>query len=160
MIHDETLRAIASGDHPDPFSVLGMHEEDGEFVVRTFLPGDARRVQAVSVGGYSLGDLAPVNSDGLFAGIVSASEVVPYRLRVVWDDATVAEVEDPYRFPPTLGEMDLHLFGEGNHHRLYDKLGAHISEVDGVGGTAFAVWAPNARRVSVVGDFNGWEGRR
>jgi 1,4-alpha-glucan branching enzyme len=160
MIHDETLRAIASGDHPDPFSVLGMHEEDGEFVVRTFLPGDARRVQAVSVGGYSLGDLAPVNSDGLFAGIVSASEVVPYRLRVVWDDATVAEAEDPYRFPPTLGEMDLHLFGEGNHHRLYDKLGAHISEVDGVGGTAFAVWAPNARRVSVVGDFNGWEGRR
>jgi len=160
MIHDETLRAIASGDHPDPFSVLGMHEEDGEFVVRTFLPGDARRVQAVSVGGYSLGDLAPVNSDGLFAGIVSASEVVPYRLRVAWDDATVAEVEDPYRFPPTLGEMDLHLFGEGNHHRLYDKLGAHISEVDGVGGTAFAVWAPNARRVSVVGDFNGWEGRR
>jgi len=128
--------------------------------VRTFLPGDARRVQAVSVGGYSLGDLAPVNSDGLFAGIVSASEVVPYRLRVAWDDATVAEVEDPYRFPPTLGEMDLHLFGEGNHHRLYDKLGAHISEVDGVGGTAFAVWAPNARRVSVVGDFNGWEGRR
>jgi len=160
MTRDETLRAIASGDHPDPFSVLGMHEEDGEFVVRTFLPGDARRVQAVSVGGYSLGDLAPVNSDGLFAGIVSASEVVPYRLRVVWDDATVAEVEDPYRFPPTLGEMDLHLFGEGNHHRLYDKLGAHISEVDGVGGTAFAVWAPNARRVSVVGDFNGWEGRR
>jgi 1,4-alpha-glucan branching enzyme len=160
MIHDETLRAIASGDHPDPFSVLGMHEEDGEFGVRTFLPGDARRVQAVSVGGYSLGDLAPVNSDGLFAGIVSASEVVPYRLRVAWDDATVAEVEDPYRFPPTLGEMDLHLFGEGNHHRLYDKLGAHISEVDGVGGTAFAVWAPNARRVSVVGDFNGWEGRR
>ena len=160
MTRDETLRAIASGDHPDPFSVLGMHEEDGEFVVRTFLPGDARRVQAVSVGGYSLGDLAPVNSDGLFAGIVSASEVVPYRLRVAWDDATVAEVEDPYRFPPTLGEMDLHLFGEGNHHRLYDKLGAHISEVDGVGGTAFAVWAPNARRVSVVGDFNGWEGRR
>jgi len=159
MIRDETLRAIASGDHPDPFSVLGMHDEEGGFVVRTFLP-EARSVQAISTAGYRLGDLDLVHSDGLFAGPVSASERVPYRLRVAWDGATVVEVEDPYRFPPTLGETDLYLFGEGNHLQLYEKLGAHVSEVEDVRGTTFAVWAPNARRVSVVGDFNGWEGRR
>jgi len=159
MIRDEGLRAIASGDHPDPFSVLGMHEEDGGLVVRAFLPG-AGSVQAVSTDGESLGELEPVHGDGLFAGSVSAPERGPYRLRVTWKGGETAEVEDPYRFPSLMGETDLYLFGEGNHLRLYEKLGAHLSEVEGVAGTVFAVWAPNARRVSVVGDFNFWDGRR
>ncbi len=157
-IRDEALRAIAAGDHPDPFSVLGMHEEGADLVVRAFLP-DARSVEVISASGDSLGELEPMHPEGLFAGPVSIPERVPYRLRVMWGDEMV-ELEDPYRFPSLMGEMDLHLFGEGNHHRLYEKLGAHISEVDGIRGTAFAVWAPNARRVSVVGDFNGWDGRR
>ncbi len=159
MIRDEDLRIIAAGDHPDPFSVLGMHEEDGRLVVRVFLPG-ASSVEAVSADGESLGELEPAHQDALFAGPVSAPERVPYRLQVTWGSGETVELEDPYRFPSLMGEIDLHLFGEGNHHRLYEKLGAHVTEIEGVGGTSFAVWAPNARRVSVVGDFNFWDGRR
>jgi 1,4-alpha-glucan branching enzyme len=83
----------------------------------------------------------------------------PYRLRIDWDGNEV-ELEDPYRFPPALGEQDLYLFGEGNHHNVYDKLGAHPMTLEGAGGVSFAVWAPSASRVSVVGGFNNWDGRR
>ncbi|MBA2346331.1 MAG: 1,4-alpha-glucan branching protein GlgB, partial [Rubrobacter sp.] len=157
MIRNQDFQMVAAGDHPDPFSVLGMHEEDGSLVVRAFLP-DASSVEAVSADGKSLGDLDPVHQDAFFAGPVT--ERTSYRLRVTWRSGETAEIEDPYRFPSLLGETDLYLFGEGNHHRLYEKLGAHVTEVDGVAGTVFAVWAPNARRVSVVGEFNFWDGRR
>ncbi|MEW6635539.1 MAG: 1,4-alpha-glucan branching protein GlgB [Actinomycetota bacterium] len=158
MIHQEAVRSIVAGDHPDPFSVLGPHEEDGTPVVRAFLPG-AVEVEVVSArDGSSLGALERVHPDGLFAGPVSGRE--PYRLRVAWESGLQGELEDPYRFGSTLGEQDLYLFGEGNHLRLYEKLGAHPTTLDGVAGTVFAVWAPNARRVSVVGDFNHWDGRR
>ena len=159
MMRDQDLQMVAAGDHPDPFSILGMHEEDGGLVVRAFLPG-AGTVEAVSNDGKPLGELNPGQPDGLFTGSVSVDERIPYRLKVTWKGGETMEVEDPYRFPSLVGESDLYLFGEGNHHRLYEKLGAHVTEVDGVAGTVFAVWAPNARRVSVVGDFNFWDGRR
>jgi 1,4-alpha-glucan branching enzyme len=126
-------------------------------VVRVFLPG-ARTVEVVSYDGDALGELERIHPDGLFTGPVA--EMVPYRLLIAWEGGGEAEVEDPYRFPAVLGEQDLYLFGEGNHLRLYEKFGAHPIEFEGVAGTSFAVWAPNARRVSVIGDFNFWNGRR
>ena len=160
MRYEDAVASVVAGDHPDPFSFLGMHPAgDGGFVVRTFLPG-ASAVRVVSADGDILGELERAHPDGLFAGPVSVRERVPYRLRVAWNDGGQAEIEDPYRFPQVLGEQDLYLFGEGNHLELYEKLGAHQMELEGVAGTGFAVWAPNAHRVSVVGNFNLWDGRR
>ena len=102
-------------------------------------------------------ELERIDSAGLFAGPLDGLQ--HYRLRARFGDNEV-EMEDPYRFPPVLSDFDLYLLGEGNHLRMYDKLGAHPMEIEGVAGVAFAVWAPNARRVSVVGDFNFWDGRR
>ena len=159
MKHEEAVRSVVAGDHPDPFSFLGMHQSANGLVVRAFLPG-ANSVEVVSAEGDALGELDLVHPEGLFAGPISATQRSPYRLRVAWEGGGEDEIEDPYRFPQLLGEQDLYLFGEGNHLKLYDKLGAHTMELDGVAGTSFAVWAPNARRVSVVGDFNFWDGRR
>ncbi|HSK99623.1 MAG TPA: 1,4-alpha-glucan branching protein GlgB [Rubrobacteraceae bacterium] len=157
MTHEEAVRSIVAGDHPDPFSFLGLHATEDGLAVRTFLPG-ASAVEVVSSTGAPLGELECVHPEGLFAGPVA--ERVPYRLRVAWEGGGEAEIEDPYRFPRLLGEQDLYLFGEGNHLRLYEKLGAHPTVLEGVAGTSFAVWAPNARRVSVIGEFNLWDGRR
>jgi len=157
MRQDDAVAAIVAGDHGDPFSFLGLHQSEDGPVVRAFLPG-ASAVEIVSRNGNAIGTLRPIHPGGLFAGPVRQS--VPYRLRVAWEDGGEAEVEDPYRFPGVLGDQDLYLFGEGNHLGLYEKLGAHLMELEDVAGTSFAVWAPNARRVSVVGAFNFWDGRR
>ena len=157
MRHDDAVAAIVAGDHPDSFSFLGVHQtERGDFVVRAFLPG-SRAVEVVS-DREVLGPLERIHPDGLFVGTVARTG--PYRLRVTWEDGGEAEVEDPYRFPSVLGEQDLYLFGEGSHLGLHEKLGAHPMNFEGVSGTSFAVWAPNARHVSVVGGFNFWDGRR
>jgi 1,4-alpha-glucan branching enzyme len=147
-------REIIAGRHADPFSYLGPHTENDKTVLRVFLP-DAKRV--VAVGDNCERELARLDPAGLFAGPLNGLQ--HYRLRARFGDNEV-ELEDPYRFPPVLTDYDLHLLGEGNHLRLYDKLGAHPMVLDGVNGVAFVVWAPNARRVSVVGDFNFWDGRR
>ncbi len=159
MTNEETFQTIVAGDHGDPFAILGMHKEDGgDLVVRTFQP-DASSVEVVSTDGEdSYGELESVHPEGLFVGTLSIKELTPYKLRVTWDEEV--ELHDPYRFPPVLEEGDLYLFGEGNHHYLYEKLGAHPIEIEGVAGVSFAVWAPGASRVSVVGGFNNWDGRR
>ncbi|MGB3681511.1 MAG: 1,4-alpha-glucan branching protein GlgB [Rubrobacteraceae bacterium] len=158
MTIEETYQAIVAGDHGDPYAVLGIHEEEEGFVVRTFQPG-ARSVEVVSADGDSLGELKSIHPEGLFAGPVSIEKQSPYKLRIDWD-GTVVELEDPYRFSSAMGEQDLYLFGEGKHHYLYEKLGAHPMTLEGVEGVSFAVWAPGAGRVSVVGGFNNWDGRR
>ncbi len=147
-------RDIIAGHHADPFSYLGPHTEGDRAVVRVFLP-DADRVVAVDEGGEH--ELARLDAAGLFAGPLDGAQ--HYRLRARFGDNEV-EMEDPYRFPPVLSDFDLYLLGEGNHLKMYDRLGAHPMVMEGVAGVAFAVWAPNARRVSVVGDFNFWDGRR
>ena len=147
-------REIIAGRHADPFGYLGPHTENDETVVRVFLP-DARRVVAVGESGER--ELERIDPAGLFAGPLDGLQ--RYRLRAQFGDNEV-ELEDPYRFPPLLSDYDLYLLGEGNHLRLYDKLGAHPMTLDGVAGVGFVVWAPNAQRVSVVGDFNFWDGRR
>ena len=97
---------------------------------------------------------------GIYEAILEDEpQVVPYHLRVTARDGHVTEIDDPYRYGRILSDFDMYLFGEGNHTRIYDKLGAHVLDVGGTIGVHFAVWAPNALRVSVVGDFNGWDGR-
>jgi len=147
-------REIIAGHHADPFAYLGPHVENDRTVLRVFLP-DASRVVAVANG--SERELERIDPAGLFAGPVDDPH--HYRLRAHFGDSEV-EMEDPYRFPPVLSDFDLYLLGEGNHLTLYDKLGAHPMELEGVSGVAFVVWAANAQRVSVVGDFNFWDGRR
>jgi 1,4-alpha-glucan branching enzyme len=148
--------AVIDGCHADPFRFLGPHVDAGRGVLRVFLP-DAIEVFAIWVDGRET-SLDRIHERGLFLG-PRPSDATRYRLRVRFREATV-EMEDPYRFPPILSDLDLHLLCEGNHLQLYDKLGAHPCTLDGVTGVAFAVFAPNARRVSVVGDFNVWDGRR
>jgi 1,4-alpha-glucan branching enzyme len=153
---DQAALAIVAGYHSDPFTYLGPHDENGRRLVRAYLPG-AERVAVVDETGRET-DLAQVHPAGLFCGPI-ASRPRQYRLRASFGDRSV-EFEDAYRFPPVLSEYDLYLLGEGTHLRAYDRLGAHPMSIEGVEGIAFAVFAPNARRVSVVGDFNSWDGRR
>ncbi len=150
----EQAKAIISGRHSDPFSFLGPHKEDDRTVLRVLLP-QASRVIAIEKGGREQ-ELTQIDQAGLFAGPIADHR---YRLRAHFGSHQV-ELEDPYRFPPLLSDFDLYLLGEGNHLHLYDKLGAHPWTIEGVAGVGFVVFAPNAQRVSVVGDFNGWDGRR
>jgi 1,4-alpha-glucan branching enzyme len=153
------LEALVRGEHRDPFGLLGPHAgPGGATIVRAFLPG-SRSVIVVPADGAAA-TLQRVHPDGLWAGPASVAPGARYRLRVEDAAGRVEDVEDPYRFPSTLSSYDLHLMGEGTHYRLYERLGAHPVTIEGVTGVRFAVWAPNARRVSVVGDWNNWDGRR
>lgn len=156
LVDLDEARAILEARHGDPFEILGLHERDGESTVTAFVP-DATAVAVLT----HAGDEAPLDpvsgAPGLFVGLVDTDSA--YRLRASNEELTW-EFEDPYRFGPVLGEIDEHLIGEGTHHRLWRALGAHIMEHEGVQGVHFAVWAPNAERVSVTGDFNSWDGRR
>jgi 1,4-alpha-glucan branching enzyme len=148
--------AIVEGRHSDPFHYLGLHKEGGKKIVRAFLP-EATQVDAVGEHGDAR-KLTRIHEAGLFAG-AAPEGADRYQLRARFGN-NVVELEDPYRFPPVLSDFDLYLLGEGTHQRIYDKLGAHPMTLDGVEGVAFVVLAPNARRVSVVGDFNYWNPRR
>src|ERR671932_1511126 len=152
------LERLVRREHADPHSILGAHPHDGGVVVRAFRPA-ASAVRVVPEGEDAVA-LECVHPGGVFEGVVDGAELpLAYHLEVDYPDAGTVEVEDPYRFLPTIVELDLHLVGEGRHEELYERLGAHEREIGGVVGTAFAVWAPNARSVSVVGDFNSWDGR-
>ncbi|MBE7158967.1 MAG: 1,4-alpha-glucan branching enzyme, partial [Rhodospirillales bacterium] len=148
---------LAAGSLQDPFGVLGPIDTGLGRYVRVFLPG-ARSVQVASrKDGRALGALVPSQPDGVFVGRVETAE--PYRLRIEWPDA-VQETEDPYSFGLLLSELDLHLFNEGRLFEMAFTLGANPMTVEGVRGTRFAIWAPNAQAVSVVGEFNTWDPRR
>jgi 1,4-alpha-glucan branching enzyme len=147
--------AVIGGYHADPFRYLGPHDENGHRIVRAFLP-QADEVAVISDNRQS--KLVRVHESGLFSGEIPA-DVQRYTLKVRWKD-NIVDLEDAYRFPPVLSDLDLYLLGEGTHLESYDKLGAHPMRLEGVDGVAFVVFAPNAKRVSVVGDFNLWDGRR
>ena len=153
------VEALVRAEHPDPFSILGPHDDEqgGQFI-RAFVP-EALSVQVLSRdGNETLGSLEATQVPGLFVGQFSTRQ--PYLLKIQWAGGEQS-TEDPYSFSQLLlGEMDLYLFAEGNHRDLGSCLGAQVTSIDGVEGVRFAVWAPNARRVSVVGDFNIWDGRR
>ncbi|MCF6368178.1 1,4-alpha-glucan branching protein GlgB [Rhizobium halophilum] len=151
------LQAIVDGRHGDPFSILGRHPVGQTNVVRAFVPG-ALSVEVIGAQDDSLiAEMEKVFAGGLYAADIGGRS--NYRLRIHWPDA-VQETEDPYSFDLLLGDLDLHLISQGTHYDLGRTLGAQPMEIEGVSGVRFAVWAPNARRVSVVGDFNAWDGRR
>ncbi|MDY0748638.1 1,4-alpha-glucan branching protein GlgB [Paucibacter sp. R3-3] len=161
MLHAEAIAALLAARHGDPFSFLGLHQDpDGARHLRALLP-HARHVEAWSADGKTLlCTLTALHDDGVFEGAYPKGAAPDYRLQVTWDDGNRSLLDDPYRFPTVLGEMDAWLLGEGKHLRPYEVLGATPREMLGVAGTAFTVWAPNASSVSLLGDFNYWDGRR
>lgn len=163
LISRAQVDALVNADCDDVFALLGLHAwEAGEsqdgFVLRAYFPG---ATEVVAVSPDETRDIVKLGliRDGVFAAWVDAEEAFAYKFRVCYDDWQEVR-EDPYRFASTLDETDVYLFSEGTHERLYDWMGAHLWEVDGIRGTRFCVWAPNARRVSVVGVFNFWDGRQ
>ena len=158
------VKAIVRGECGDPFGVLGPHvvrrSRRPAVAIRAFFPGaDQVAVMPTEIGAAPQ-PMERMHAAGLFE-VVFADRPEPfgYQLEVRDRDGIVCRCEDVYRFPSTLSDFDLHLLGEGTDYRAYEKLGAHLATVDGVTGVRFAVWAPNARRVSAVGDWNGWDGR-
>ena len=157
----DQLDLLVRGEHGNPHQVLGPHPHDGGVTVRTLKPL-AKRV-GVRHGDGTLYELTHEH-EGIWVGVLPVADVPDYRLEVEYDGAPAIVVDGPYRFLPTLGEMDLHLINEGRHELLWTVLGArvHHYEVplgDPIIGTSFAVWAPSARAVRLKADFNRWDGR-
>ncbi len=165
ILDTKTVDALAEGKYyGDIFAVLGMHrdinEDEQKFVfVRTFQP-QAKSVTVVRKDTRQTYEMRLVHPNGLFQADTDSADFFDYFLKIELSDGKMYETEDAYRFWPVLGEMDLYLYNEGKHNEIYEKLGSHPITHQGVKGVSFAVWAPNARRVSVVGNFNDWDGRR
>ena len=158
-VEQGSLDALVGAYHGDPFAVLGMHQVGERLTVRVFRP-EARAVTVREVDGQREWPAVQVHADGFFEAVLEGAEQrFRYALAFTAHDGHAWTERDPYSFGTILGPLDLHLFAEGQHWQLYEKLGAHLTEIDGARGTTFHVWAPNAQRVSVVGDFNRWDGR-
>src|SRR6202162_5087083 len=157
-IPPDELNSFLSGTHSDPFRILGPHRMGDDLAIRAFRP-DARKIDIVLDGQEPI-QAEKIHRDGFFqASVPNATRDLDYRLRITNWDGSEYTMRDPYQYGPIMGEVDLHLFNEGQHWQLYEIMGAHLREISGEHGVYFAVWAPNAQRVSVVGDFNGWDGR-
>lgn len=162
MLTEEILHSIDDGSHGDPFSVLGPHITDVEgkkkLIIRVFRP-DAKEV-ALIISSKTRHTMTRLSEGGLFEYIFPRRKKIPeYRLSVTPFQGQAYSIDDPYRFEPAIKELDLHLWGEGNHAKSYSFMGAHPKTIDGVQGTHFVVAAPAATRVSVIGSFNQWDGR-
>lgn len=161
----EEIRRIITVDHHDPFQVLGAHvvNVDGKNVVavRAFLPDASEAIVVEERNGRREFQMEKVDDNGFFESLIfDWYDVLPYRLKKKSPSGETEVIYDPYSFLPTLTDFDLYLFNAGDHHRIYEKLGAHPMTINGIQGVQFAVWAPNARSVSLVGDFNNWDPRR
>jgi 1,4-alpha-glucan branching enzyme len=152
------IKHILKADHGHPFDFLGAHPSGERIVIRAFLP-EARHAWIIRDGVDPV-EMRRCHHDGFFECRVTTTFPISYRIRVATHDNHEYEFHDPYSFGPVLSDFDLHLFGEGTHYQNYEKLGSHIRSINGIRGVHFAVWAPNAQQVSVVGDFNRWDGRR
>ncbi len=163
---DEVYRVIFN-DHHDPFRVLGAHviHDNGSssVAIRSFLPGaeSAAVIVEEKKGRKTEYQMERIHEDGFFEVLIKdRSEVFPYQIKKVMTGGKSEVFHDSYAFMPTLTDFDIYLFSAGDHHRIYEKLGAHFAEINGIAGVQFAVWAPSARSVSVIGSFNGWDRRR
>ncbi len=152
------IEAIVGGYHSDPFSVLGPHIVGNDLVIRAFLP-QAETVQVLTDDQELY--MERRHWDGFFECCLADTEMsTSYQFKITTHHHEEQILEDPYAFPSTIQELDSYLLAEGTHMQMYEKLGAHLHTVNGIPGTVFTVWAPNALRVSLVGDFNHWDGRR
>ena len=161
----QLIEQLITGTHWDPLAVLGPHtrEQNGSaaLVIHCFLPEANEAEVLVSPHEQPAFPMSRIHESGLFEAVLpQPSNVSRYRLRVTDYAGRVSERYDPYAFAPLLSDFDLHLFAEGTFFRAYETLGSHLRTIDGIAGIHFVVWAPNAGRVSVVGDFNQWDGRR
>ncbi|KIG18585.1 1,4-alpha-glucan (glycogen) branching enzyme, GH-13-type [Enhygromyxa salina] len=162
MLTQAEITALVRAEHDDPFAVLGPHLSDAGLWVRALLPG-ATSIELLDTDGSVVAPLASIHPDGLFELLLDTNPPAlgwAYQLQVHYPHGHTERIDDPYRFGSTLGELDRHLLGEGSHLRPWQVLGAHAREQQGVAGVRFVVWAPNAARVAVIGDFNQWEPRR
>ncbi|MEI6085065.1 MAG: 1,4-alpha-glucan branching protein GlgB [Verrucomicrobiota bacterium] len=162
MDYIESIQRLVQGSHGSPFDLLGPQAtgpEQAGVVIRTFQP-NAATVELVEPALQSSRPMRRIHPDGLFELHCPDRNRFSYRLRMTGPDGHVWELDDPYRFPLLITDFDQHLLGEGTHYRTYEKMGAHPVTLEGVHGVHFALWAPNAQRVSVVGDFNHWNGRQ
>ena len=163
-LSNASVKAIVQGECGDPFAVLGPHvirrARRPAVAIRAFLPNAAQVTVVPAEVGALPQPMERLHASGLFEAVFAdRRELFGYQLEVRDRDGIACRCEDAFRFPSALSDFDLHLLGEGTDYRAYEKLGAHLATVDGVTGVRFAVWAPNARRVSAVGDWNGWDGR-
>ena len=156
----DEVNALVAGLHPDPFRILGPHRVGNELAIRVFRP-DAKEVAVVVQGKAPKRVPAErLSREGFFEAILpETNRDISYQLHLTGSDGSTAVVYDPYAYGTIMGDIDLHLFSEGNHLQIYEKFGAHLRKIGEVEGVYFAVWAPNAQEVSVVGDFNGWDPR-
>ena len=160
MLSKEETDAIVNGNHGNVFAVLGIHRDKGskKVFVRVFNPF-AIDIEIIDKKEKHLKKMVKVDERGLFQANFDKTTDFAYKLKITNDRGEVYVADDAYSFPSTFGDIDEYLFAQGNHREIYKKLGAHVTELNGVKGVAFAVWAPNAKRVSVVGNFNNWDGR-
>jgi 1,4-alpha-glucan branching enzyme len=160
LLSKEEMEAVINGDHGNAFGVLGVHKNKGskEVFIRAYQP-HANTIEVLNRDGSSRGMMTKLDERGFFQIELGKTDNFDYLLRITNDKNESYVAEDTYRFTPTLGDVDIYLLAEGKHLEMYKKLGAHIMEKEGVKGVGFAVWAPNAKRVSVVGAFNNWDGR-
>ncbi|MBO4284690.1 MAG: 1,4-alpha-glucan branching protein GlgB [Alphaproteobacteria bacterium] len=160
LLSQDVIDAVIDGNYEDIFAILGIHKDKGSknVFIRAFLP-HTTSVSLISEHGKNLGAMKKLDERGFYQIELGRTENFKYHFEVTNDLGQTYVCQDTYRFLPTLGDIDEYLFSEGNHHEIYKKLGAHEIEMNGIKGVAFAVWAPNAKRVSVVGDFNMWDGR-
>ncbi|BBE30029.1 1,4-alpha-glucan branching enzyme GlgB [Tepiditoga spiralis] len=157
LLTDDEIKKIINADCHDPFKYLGMHKlNKNEMVVRVFKP-DAEKVRLVSKDKRFY--LEKINENGLFEKVFQAKEFFKYKFEFTGINKNKWTLRDPYSFLPQITEYDLYLFNEGNHHKIYEKLGAHKLTINRISGVLFSVWAPSAKRVSVIGNFNNWDGR-
>ena len=160
LLSKEEIDAIVTGNHGNVFAVLGIHRDKGskKVFIRAYNPF-ASTIEVLDIDDHSLGQMSKIDDRGFFQINFDKTENFYYKFRITNDKGNVYDAEDVYRFSSSIGDIDEYLFAQGNHREIYKKLGAHITEINGVKGVAFAVWAPNAKRVSVIGSFNNWDGR-
>lgn len=160
LLSKEEMEAIIVGDHGNAFAVLGIHKNKGskDVFVRAYQP-NTKSIELLKDDNTSLGFMTKLDERGFYQINLGSMENFSYKFKIENDLGEIYIKEDSYRFPSILGDIDIYLLAEGNHLDMYKKLGAHLVEFNGVKGVSFAVWAPNAKRVSVVGGFNNWDGR-
>lgn len=160
LLSKEEMQAVIDGNHGNVFAVLGIHRDKGskEVYIRAYQP-NTRSIEVIKNDGTSLGKMTKLDDRGFYQINLGVGENFAYRFKIENDLGNVYMAEDVYRFQSNIGDIDAYLLAEGTHLDMYKKLGAHPLMMDGVAGVSFAVWAPNAKRVSVVGNFNNWDGR-